>query len=857
LKLEQAIASVVDAMRHHAFKVLLFFAALTFFAAFFTVQNFKINTDVSSLLDSKIEWRQREISYSKAFPQKDDLLVILVDGKDAVGSDIAAEKIATALLSEKTLFRSVKRPEAHNYFKQNGLLLLPVEQLSEVLDQLIRAQPMLGSLAKDNSLSGLFAMMDLMLSGAQAGQVSLDELTPLFSRATSAFYKALADPNDRHAWQYLFAGGTPSKFELRRFILVQPVLDYSSIAPGEKASTFIRELIKSEKLVEKYDVNIRLTGPVALADDEFSSICEGMGWSLLVSTLLIILILYLALRSIRLIIPIFIVLLCGLVITTAFALMTVTTLNLISVAFAVMFTGIAVDFGIQFGVRYRDIRSSTPDLNDAMRKTGAIVAVPLLLAALSTAAGFFSFIPTSYRGVAELGWIAGWGMLFAFILNITLLPALLRYFQPQPENEAIGYLWAAPIDLFLEKNRHLILKIFALSALVFAGLILFLRFDFDPLNLKDPSTQAVSTMFELVKDPDTNPYTIDVLLSSSEEAEQMAERIRLLPEVDKVITLLSFIPDNQDEKIALIKDTANLLNSTLGVNNPITPPSLDTEKALAKSISKRLLSFSNATGYMKELSAILDQFAAINNDDAQKHRTHFQNTTTAFLKDLNVRLNPSTVDFTDIPGDFKSDWVSAKNQSRIEIYPKANARDLDNLEKFYAAVRKIAPEATGAPVSIQESANTIKQAFIEAAVYAVIIIFILLLIILKNLRHTLYVLAPLVLAAILTLGTAALLNLPINFANIIALPLLLGLGVSYAIYFVVYWIQGHSKPLQSSMARAVLFSASTTLVAFGSLSASKHLGTGSLGILLTLSLFFVLFTTLFFLPVLLGKSNNS
>jgi hopanoid biosynthesis associated RND transporter like protein HpnN len=851
LTLEASIAGIVDFARRQAAAVIVCVLALALLAGFYVSQHFAITTDVTSLIDNKVEWRQREIAFSKAFPQRDDLLVIVIDGKDGVGPDIAAERLTAALQERKDLIRNVRRPEASPYFNQNGFLLLPMDDLSLTLEQLIRAQPMLASLAKDNSFTGLFGMMELMTGGLDAGQVKAEELKPLFSRVDQSFQHALKNTLDADAWRYLLASEAPGKFELRRFILVQPVLDYSALSPGGAASDFIREIVRQQQLSENYNVTIRLTGPVPLSDEEFASISEGMGWALIASFAIICVILYLALRSWQLIVPIFIVLIAGLLITTAFALITVTSLNLISVAFAVMFTGIAVDFGIQFGVRYRDERFQAQDFAEALRRTGKIVAVPLLLAALSTAAGFFSFIPTSYRGVAELGWIAGSGMLFAFLLNITLLPALLRYFKPGPEREAIGYRWAAPVDEWVERNRKRVLQIFAVifvAALV-AGFNL--RFDFDPLNLKDPKTESVSTMLELVSDTDTNPYTIDILMARSEEAEQLAERLRALPEVERVMTMLSLVPEEQDEKIALIQDTAGLLSTTLKIDTKPAPTASE-EKAAATRLVAKMASHKDLGPDVERLVEALRQFAALPDDQVAALQANFRKTVEKALSGLKARLAPRKVDFTDIPGDIKSEWVSATGQVRVEVYPKGNARDPAVLTHFYEAVRKVAPQATGAPVSIQESANTIKQAFKEAALYAVISIFILLLVVLRRLRDTLYVLAPLVLSFILTLGTAALFGLAINFANIIALPLLLGLGVSYSIYFVVYWRQGRNKPLQSSMARAVVFSAATALVAFGSLSVSNHLG-----LLLTLSLFYLLFTTLFFLPSLLKDSVKS
>ena len=855
--IENSVASVVDSSRKYAWAVVLFYVLLVVCAGYYVSNHFKMNTDVTSLLDSKVDWRQREMAFSKAFPQRDDLLVMVIDGKDAVSTQIVGEQIGDALRSKPDLFKTVRGLEANAYFEKNGLLFLENDALTIALESIIRVQPMLATLSADPSLRGLFHMLDLSLLGVDAGQADKKDLLPLFKRIDTSLQKSLANVQDGNAWRYLMAPEQPSKFELRRFVLTQPVLDYSALAPGEVATAFIRDFIKTQDLEKKYDLKIRITGPVALSDEEFSSISEGMGWALVASFLLICVLLFMALRSWRLIIPIFIVLISGLIITTAFALLTVGSLNLISVAFAVMFTGIAVDFGIQFGVRYRDERFHMPDLAAAMRRTGWVVAVPLLLAALSTAAGFLSFTPTSYRGVAELGLIAGSGMLIAFSLNITLLPALLHYIRPGAEAEAMGYTWAAPSDAFLERHRREILLAFAVLFISALTSCLFLRFDFDPLNLKNPKTESVSTALELLKDTDTSSYSVDILSKDIASANALAADVSKHPEVLSAVSLSSFVPERQDEKIAIIQDAANLLALSLNPTDIKPEPSLGELRDAAKALSQKLNTHTDLGNEAKSLAVELKQLSELGDAELMTVSQIFKMTVEQSIGGVKARLNQKPVSLSDIPDDLKSEWMTKDGQARIEVKPSGDVRDADTLIRFYDAIKKIAPEATGAPISIQESANTIKRAFVEAAIYSIVIIFFLLWIVLQKLRDTLFVLAPLVLASVLTLGTAALIHLPINFANIIALPLLLGLGVSYSIYFVVYWRQGNDQPLQSSMAKAVLFSAATALVAFGSLSLSNHPGTASMGLLLTLSLFYVLFTTLFFLPVLLGKSSKA
>jgi hypothetical protein len=228
----------------------------------------------------------------------------------------------------------------------------------------------------------------------------------------------------------------------------------------------------------------------------------------------------------------------------------------------------------------------------------------------------------------------------------------------------------------------------------------------------------------------------------------------------------------------------------------------------------------------------------------------------AKMDEIRAILQTKPVTLDDIPPELKRDWITSNGQRLIEVFPKRgtdnNPRDTEMLNRFIDAVQKVAPTVSGTPVSIRESGRTIVSAFESAGIYGFISIALLSLLVLRRARDVFLMLTPLVVAGILTLATMALIGWPLNFANIIALPLLFSLGVSYAVYFVFFGRQGRRDFLQSSMARAVLFSAATVLVAFASLSFSSHLGTRGMGNLLTISLLYSLACTFFMLPVLYG-----
>jgi predicted RND superfamily exporter protein len=226
------------------------------------------------------------------------------------------------------------------------------------------------------------------------------------------------------------------------------------------------------------------------------------------------------------------------------------------------------------------------------------------------------------------------------------------------------------------------------------------------------------------------------------------------------------------------------------------------------------------------------------------------------LDSLRQMTQAKAVILADLPPELRDGWITPDGRARIEVFPKGDARDTRVLERFVAAVHSVAPDATGTPVTIQEAGRLISSAFVQAGIIGVIAITVLLVIVLRRPYEVAMVVAPLLLAALLTLAVTVVIGMPLNYANIIALPLLLGIGVAFDIYFVMNWRAGMTYHLQSSTARAVLFSALTTLSAFGSLALSNDPGTAGMGELLTISLVCTLFSTFVILPALLGPART-
>jgi len=825
-------------------------------AAFYVANNFAMNTDSSQLITARVGWRMRQAQFDAAFPSQTNIILAVIDGQTPELAEAAAAKLTAKLQTHPTLFTSVRRPDGGDFFNRNGMLFLSEKEVADTTAQLIKAQPFLGPLASDPSLRGLMQSLDTVLLGVASHNATLADIDEPMKALVPVFEDTAKGKITYLSWRSLVTGAPPRPDALRRFITVKPVLDFKALQPGAAASAVLRADALALGLDPAHGVRVRLTGDVPMSDEEFGTLAEGaglMGSAMLVGVLLV---LWLALKSVRLIAAILATLAAGLVVTMAAGLMVVGVFNIISIAFIALFVGLGVDFGIQFTVRYRHERFHTKNLDQALSCAGKALGAPLALAAAATAAGFFSFIPTSYTGVAELGKVAGLGMIVAFLLSLTLLPALLKLLRPRAEHEEVGFAWMAPADAFLMQHRRRVVQGAAVTGAVCLGLMALVRFDSDPLDLRSPKVESVSTLRELMTNPITSPNTIDIAQPSLVAADALKAKVGKLPEVGQAITLSDFVPEDQDRKLALIADANNLIGATIAPFE-VAPPPNDAETAASLSTTAAKLREAakgtdapsqDARRFAAALEAVVKAGPAARARAVEALVPGLQ----TMLAQAAASLTAQKVTVANMPADMQQDWVSTNGVARIQVSPRDTRNDPSVLKHFTDAVRLVAPEATGAPISIRESGNTIVGAFIEAGVLSFIVIIILLFITLRRIFDVLMTLAPLVLTGLLTLATCVVIGQKLNFANVIALPLLLGIGVAFNIYFVVAWRAGAKDLLQSSLTRAVIFSAATTATGFGALWLSSHPGTASMGELLMISLFWTLVTTLFLSPALLG-----
>lgn len=818
---------------------------------------FKMTTDSDALLSPQLPYRQAELAFRELFPSARAEMLVVIDASTSELAEATAQQLSTSMAQNEALFRNVRRAEPE-FLMRSGLMYLPVEEVATRTDQLVRAAPFLGPLAEDPTLRGVANVFGSFATGVTRGDARLSDIDRAVSALQPPLDSALTGQPQPFSWRNLFSDEPPGPRELRKLILADPVKTPGKLRASARAAEFVRAQAATLGFTPENGVTVRLTGPGPLADEEFATLAENIWLTGLIGVLAIVAMVWLAVRSIRASVAILLTTAAGLLLTMSAGLLLFGRFNAISVAFIPLFVGLGIDFCIQMGVRLRSEQQQEPDLDRALIGAAGAMGRSLVLAAAAISVGFLAFVPTAYVGVSQLGAIAGVGMLVALLLSLTLLPALLRVLPPAGALPSEDLKGLGALDEMVTKRRRTVLAAAGAAALLGVALAPLLRFDFNPLNLRSAKTESVSTLLDLSRDPAQSPDSLNFAANSLAEAQALAQRLEALPEVDRVILLSRFVPAGQDEKLPLIEDAAFLLGPTLDPFELAPTPTDEETSAALRDTSVRLRDAAmveggepQAVARAQQLADTLDALAAA--EPAARERADYALTfpLAVTLSQVRTSLQAEAISLDTLPPDFARQWLGPQGRARLSIVPEGDTNDPQVRQRFVEAVRGIAPAATGAPVAQFEAGRLIVGAFTLAGVLSFAAILVLLFVVLRRPLDVIATVAPIGLTALLTLATTVLIGLPLNFANIIALPLLFGMGVAYHIYFVMAWRAGEPHALNSSLARAVLFSALTSATGFGSLWLSSHPGTSSMGQLLLISLLWTLVSALIFQPALM------
>lgn len=838
--------------------VVVLFLIAAGFTLQYTKDNLQFDTNTADMISTELPFQQNRIRLEKAFPQDVSTIILLVEGKTPEETADAVKLIGEKLRQNTTDIKTVHIPDEGEFFARNGLLYLDLDELEDLSAQLANAQPFIGRISENNSLGGLLDILGEALKASEEGFEI--ELNPLLEKIREAVVAATEGKPYRLSWQQLMLTRDEGLGVTKRFINITPVLNFEELLPAEKSIAAIDKVLAEVLQGDLADVSVRKTGEVVLEHEEMMTVGTGVSLASVASLILVSATLWIAYRSFKLMFATFVALTVGLVLSLGFATVAIGQLNLISIGFAVLFIGMGDAYSSHFCLRYRELVLRGISQREALRETLTSTGSSLVLCAITAATGLYAFIPTNYSGVAELGIIAGTSMFIALATTFTILPALLKIMPLKPSRRGKE----RKSTSFLSSNWPLryarpIRTATVLLGLISVGLLCDITVDFNPINLRDPNTESVKTFKYLLQFEDTSPMTLASLAHSEAEVRARTTAFEALTTVDKVVSVFDFIPENQDEKLAVISDLALIMGPQLDSFPPPSRENVDPQVIENFHQVLRERAATGGDGVTKALDEALAQLRvrleSVDESTRQAILARLQDsilgplpTTIANLRD-SLQAHPIAME--TLPQDLKNRWVSADGLYRLQIFPNKDLNDLENLREFILEAQKVDENVTDVPVAYLESMNEAIKAFQQAFGIAFVATTVLLLLILRNLKDTLLVLLPLLLASLFTAASTVLLDITFNFANIIALPLLFGLGVDNGIHMAhrLHYLRSDDENLLStSEAQGIFYGSLTTVFSFASLAFTTHQGTASMGMILTIGLLLTLICAMVVLP---------
>ncbi|NNE21080.1 MAG: MMPL family transporter [Rhizobiales bacterium] len=852
---------VAYASARRASWVIAAYVLIASIALAYAIARLEVNTDPGQMISRTLDFRKAFADYTRTFPELDTTFVVVVDSKQPELGREAARSLAQSFAARPDLFQNVYSPGTSRFFDTYGLLYRSTDEVRNAVAEIGQAAPLFKTLAERPNLIGLTALFDNLEQAAKAGALpkSLEPLLSEMARTATAELSGQPQPLD---WSKL--GGAAKAGDSRWYVVVKPRLDFSQLDPAEAAMREARHIVADPEIERSGRVTARLTGEAAVNAEEFEAVIRGASVAGLASFCLVVTVIGFGLPALRLIVPALAMLVLGFMVTAGFATATVGHLNMISVAFAVLFIGLGVDYAIHILLRYAELAREGTGRIAAIVASASGTGPALGVCTLTTSMAFLAFTPTDFVGMAQLGIIAAGGIVVAFVASLTLIPAVLSIIpRPAAWHRNTVPLWAVSAS---EPARRSLPRI-AVTVIVFAAsaaaafVVPSVVFDGDPINLKDPNSAAVSAFKDLLKKEPGTVYAVQVLADDQTEAHTLAKSLLALPSVKSVRSVSDLLPDDQPVKLAVLRALKGAIPARA---NPVPPTNAATLRANFDKLKRQIESIKNAeaTEATTRIAAtvLLDSLNRLDDpeplDNARLGR--LEQAMFARLPEMIERMSrlaeaePIGIDTLD--PQIRSRYIAADGRWRLEVTPRDDLGDEKNLRIFASQVRSVTSKATGAPVEITGGADVVSAAIMIASLSALGLVVLVLLPILRRPVDVLLIIAPIALAALLLCGYTVLFESPFNFANVIVLPLLLGLGVDSSIHYVMRAREdrGNHDVTITSTPRAVLISALTTIGSFGTLWLSPHLGMSSMGELLTVAIFISLICTLIVLPQLIS-----
>jgi hopanoid biosynthesis associated RND transporter like protein HpnN len=887
--------------------VLLICLLVTALSSLYTVQHLQFVTGRNDLIDGDKRYVQLDEEYAQEFMGIDQVVVV-VEPQDVQQGKEFVTRLAELLERDTAHVEEVFYRIDTSTLEGKKLLYLSPTDLHALRENLVEYRDIVREITTAPGLYPLFRAINQQVS---AGMVShlvsgfLGLETPAEKPAGEgkpvkiAFLEALLEEMERaltttdyryHSSWADFFGGTDELAESdgylisgnRRFVflMVEPRKSGDgSFAERQDSIAAVRQAIASLRPAFP-GLEAGVTGTQALNNDEALSTQADAQVATLVSFLGITLLYVFFFRKLRHPLLIVTTLAVGLSWTMGFVTLTVGHLTIITVFVAPMLLGLADDFSVHFVARYEEERSNGQSPVAALTTVFANTGRGIVAGAVTTALAFSAVMLADFRGVQELGLIAGGGILLCLVATLTFLPAFVVVLETYwPWRAKVGEHTVLTgvftgLGVAMSKARWLLLTACGLLTLGSMVVLPTISFDYNLLNLQAHGTESVEWELRIIHNSERSSRDALATASSPEEAMRKAAAFEALSAVETVESVASLIPSGQEERIQLVQALRPLLEDLPPVL--AVPPTVNIP-ALRRTLDNLRLKFQEESAdwdpqkkpseqdlreARQHLHAVIERLQALPEDEAQSALEHFQRALFLDFQDkwalLRNNLDPSgPITLTDIPPKLARRFVSSDgNTFLLQIYPKKNVWEREPLEEFVSQLRQVDPDVTGSPVIGYESIRAMKEGYIEGGLYALVAIVIVTFLTLRRVGDTLFALLPLGLGMLWTVGWMWFFGLQLNLANLVVLPLIIGIGIENGIHLVHRFREvGESGPalVAGSTGQAVTLFSLTTMIGFGSLMVAKYYGIFSIGLLLTLAVGSVLVASLVVLPLLLVR----
>ncbi len=924
----RALRAVTHLAANFPLSILLLTSIVCALCSVYASNHLGFKTKRADLINPQAAYHQRWMAFTKDFGEMADMVVV-VEGQERATIQKTLDDLGAQLEREPENFSEVLYKVDTTHLQHKGLQYLAPEQLEMLLARLEEFGPVLRGRWNLLNLNRIYQGLRYQLQQSEklpnpddAARVQM-HLAQTFTSSLLEFVSP--EKSYQSPWEGLFQldaaqakTGPQITYNLNQrgtlgFLLVKPTTEDAGFEGAKRSIERMREILKDAEETHP-NVKLGLTGIPVLEYDEMRSSQSAMVWESIISYAGVGILLVLGFRGIRF--PIMAMLMLGVATSWSFGFTTASVghLNILSVSFVAIVVGLGIDYAILFLSKYMELRQAGRDLPTALQETSGTVGPGILTAAATTSLAFFCAVFTDFLGVAELGLIAGGGILLCAVAAFTFLPALIAYvdqfFKPSPMPSPFN----GKTLREMTSQHPAVVTIVALAMVgLLAGYGFRVKYDYNLMNMQAEGLESVKIQKRIVQESDNCLLFAVSLADSPQAALEKKRKFEALPQVQRVEEVASVMPKHPAAETELLVQGVEVLLANLPQEMP--PRNIATPGALNSTLAQFIdqlhkSALLDAPELADKLTLIEQRLAAMSMMAQVALLTEFQERMTG---DLLMRLqglksvsDSESVGVKDLPSALVSRFVSKQGKWLLQIYPKEEIWDIEPLKKFIDEVRSVDPDVTGIPLQNYEASRQIRSSYETVAMYALLASYLVLLIDFLSLRNTLlglmaplggvfalaggliwlgrpidyqvlalaYVLMTLTLVAFLdmsgffnillslmpplagammTLGTLGALHVDLNPANLIILPLILGIGVDNGVHVM------HDFRLQKlgmyrtspSLINALFLTSMSNMAGFASMILAAHRGLRSIGMVLTIGVGSCLFVSAVLLPALL------